>query len=81
MSGAYPPVEYRDIIRLLKHLGFTQRPNKATSHEQWIREGPPFRKVTVDRPKSPFGPKLVAYMANQMGLSKRELYNKLREIC
>lgn len=79
MSARYPPLNYRDVVTILRNLGFTPRPGSGTSHEQWVRENPPpFRKVTVDRPKSPFTGDLVAYMARQAGITKKEFYQALR---
>ncbi|HBN8446496.1 TPA: type II toxin-antitoxin system HicA family toxin [Pseudomonas aeruginosa] len=59
---------------VLKKLGFTLR-NQEGSHEQWVREGNPFRKVTVDKPKSPFHGDLIMYMALQAGVTKKEFYS------
>jgi predicted RNA binding protein YcfA (HicA-like mRNA interferase family) len=60
MSGAYPPLTTKDIKMILAHLGFVARPQKGTSHEQWVKEanGKLF-KVTVDCPKSPFSKTLI----------------------
>lgn len=75
MSGQYPPLEYRQVVHGLKKLGFSPRPRKSTSHEQWVKEtAGGFWKVTVDEPKSPFGPDLVRSMAAQAGVSKKEFY-------
>lgn len=75
MSSKYPPLEYRDVIRGLKKLGFEQRPTKGTSHEQWVKvEGGKLFKVTVDRPKAPFSQILITSMASQAGVSKKEFY-------
>lgn len=76
MSSSQPPLEYRDVIRGLKKLGFELRKSKSgTSHEQWAKvvDGQLF-KVTVDKPKAPFSPILIKSMASQAGLSKKEFY-------
>lgn len=75
MSGKYPPVSCKDFKRALKNLGFACREQEG-SHEQWVHDcfNGKFRKVTVDCPKSPFHRTLLAYMLNQAGLSKDELY-------
>lgn len=81
MSGAFPPLSCKDVKRILKELGFTPRPSKGTSHEQWVKyddKGNLLGKVTVDCPKQPFGPDLVSSMAKQAGVSKREFYARLR---
>lgn len=76
MSGHYPPLDCREFKRILKSLGFEPRPQKGTSHEQWVAENP-FRKVTVDCPKAPFTGKLLDLMLRQAGVSKKDFY-KLR---
>jgi predicted RNA binding protein YcfA (HicA-like mRNA interferase family) len=72
-GGKKPPLTCKQVKHGLKSLGFAFREQKG-SHEQWVREGPPFRKVTVDCPKSPFSPILIGFMAEQAGVSKTEFY-------
>lgn len=75
MSGVYPPLTCREVKQILSSLGFTQRPTKGTSHEQWVRHcDGNFFKVTVDCPKSPFSQDLISSMAKQAGISKKEFY-------
>lgn len=75
MSGKYPPLTCKEVKEILKKLGFESRPKKGTSHEQWVRKDPPpFRKVTVDCPKAPFSQILIASMAKQAGVSKKDFY-------
>jgi predicted RNA binding protein YcfA (HicA-like mRNA interferase family) len=75
MIGRHYPLTCKEVKRILKNLGFKPRPKKGTSHEQWVREDPPpFRKVTVDCPKSPFSKILISSMAKQAGVSKKEFY-------
>ena len=74
MSGAHPPLTDSDVIHGLKVLGFSFRSQKG-SHEQWIRnDHRGFFKVTVDRPKAPFGQDLIKSMASQAGVSKNAFY-------
>lgn len=63
----------------MTNLGFQPRPRTGTSHEHWAPKDPgaPFRKVTVDEPKAPFGEILVRSMARQAGVSLREFYDAL----
>jgi len=77
MSGHHPPISCADFKAILKQLGFSPRPNKSgTSHEQWIGNvGGRFRKVTVDCPKAPFTQDLIASMAKQAGVSKKQIYD------
>ena len=74
MSGKYPPLEHKEVIKGLGRLGFTKRTQKG-SHEQWVKDGPEgFFKVTVDKPKAPFSQSLIHFMARQAGVSKKEFY-------
>lgn len=76
MGARKPPLDCRDVKRALKLLGFEARKTKGTSHEHFVGifRGK-FRKVTVDCPKAPFSPDLIASMASQAGLKKGELYD------
>jgi predicted RNA binding protein YcfA (HicA-like mRNA interferase family) len=79
MSGEFPPLTCKDVKETLKHLGFAARPQKGTSHEQWVRKtNGAFHKVTVDCPKAPFSPDLINSMAKQAGLTKKEFYSAFR---
>ena len=51
---------------------------RGGSHEQWVKDTPEGRhKVTVDCPKAPFSPTLIASMARQAGVSKAAFYDAL----
>jgi len=81
MSGEYPPITCKEIKKILAHLGFTARPSKGTSHEQWVKEdGGRLYKVTVDCPKSPFSQILIKSMAEQAGKSKGDFYRILKSL-
>ena len=75
------PLEAREVYRILRNLGFEPRKKSGTSHEQWVPSDPnaPFRKVTVDEPKAPFGDFLVSSMARQAGVTVREFYEALEK--
>jgi predicted RNA binding protein YcfA (HicA-like mRNA interferase family) len=79
LSGQHPPLTCKEVKQALALLGFQPQPQKGTSHEHYtgIFRGK-FRKVTVDCPKAPFSPILISSMANQAGLSKKELYAAVR---
>lgn len=82
MSGAFPPLTCKEVKAALKHLGFAPRPQKGTSHEQWVKYSPDGRllgKVTVDCPKQPFSQILIASMAKPAGVSKKEFYAAARK--
>lgn len=70
------PPTCKQVKALLKELGFTQEKTNAGSHEKWKHENfrGQTRKVTVDCPKAPFSHDLIAFMAAQAGLSKKEFW-------
>jgi predicted RNA binding protein YcfA (HicA-like mRNA interferase family) len=76
MSRWKRPLEAREVKTILTNLGFKYREQRG-SHEQWTKEGPPFRKVTVDCPKAPFGHILIASMARQAGVTVKQFYDAL----
>ena len=79
MSGVHPPLTCKEVKQILQNLGFEARPQKSTSHEQWVKDdNGVLRKVTVDCPKAPFSQDLIGSMARQAGVSKKEFYNNLR---
>ena len=73
------PLTCAEVKTILKNLGFSPRPQKGTSHEHWVREGNPFRKVTVDCPKAPFSQDLIGMMAWQDGVTKKQFYAALKK--
>lgn len=77
MSRWKRPLTSKEVKTILKNLGFIYR-NTEGSHENWIKENP-FRKVTVDPPKSPFGHFLIESMSRQAGVSVKEFYNALNK--
>lgn len=78
MSGAFFPLTCKQVKEILVNLGFSPRPQKGTSHEQWVKTDNDRRyKVTVDCPKSPFSQDLISSMAKQAGVSKKEFYAAL----
>lgn len=78
MSGQHPPLTCKDVKRALKVLGFVyQRTEGSHEHYTGMFRGR-FRLVTVDCPKAPFSQDLIASMANQAGLTKKELYAVVR---
>jgi predicted RNA binding protein YcfA (HicA-like mRNA interferase family) len=82
LSSHYPPLDCRDVKRILKKLGFEHRPGGGgSSHEQWVRTDKRGRyKVTVDCPKAPFSGDLIRSMAAQAGLSKKSFYDVYRSL-
>ncbi len=78
MGQKHKPLTCKEVKLILRNLGFEPRPQKGTSHEQWVKTtGDTFHKVTVDCPKSPFSQILIGSMARQAGVSKKEFYKQL----
>lgn len=75
------PVTAREFRAVLTRIGFVKRPNKSTSHEQWVRDdGRTFFKVTLDPHNEPYHRKMLSYMLGQAGLSKREFFDLLSRL-
>jgi predicted RNA binding protein YcfA (HicA-like mRNA interferase family) len=75
VSGHYPPISCEDFKAILKTLGFSPRPQKGTSHQQWVKiVSGRLYKVTVDCPKAPFTRDMIMFMARQAGVSKKRIY-------
>jgi predicted RNA binding protein YcfA (HicA-like mRNA interferase family) len=81
VSGQHPPVKVRDVEAVLKHLGFTRRPQDGTSHVHWVKDAGGRRlKVTVDANNAPFKDKALKWMLVQMEVSKRDFYRILAKL-
>ena len=79
MSSVHPPLTCKQVKKILSSLGFSPRPKKGTSHEQWVKDESGRRlKVTVDCPNAPFSPDLVSSMAKQAGVTKKQFYAELK---
>lgn len=78
MSRWKRPLKAAEIRKILRKLGFTARPQKGTGHEHWVREGEPFRKVTLSAHSEPFDDFIVGSMARQAGVSVRDFYAALK---
>jgi len=77
MSRWKRPLRAADVRKILKALGFAPRPQKSTGHEHWVRDGNPFRKVTLSAHNEPFDDFIVSSMARQAGVSVRQFYETL----
>jgi predicted RNA binding protein YcfA (HicA-like mRNA interferase family) len=81
MSERYHPLTCKDVKKILTYLGFVARPQKGTSHEQWVKEeNGRLYKVTVDCPKAPFSQTLIKSMAEQAGLKKKDFYRIFKRL-
>ena len=77
MSRWKRPLKAAEVRKILENLGFTRRPQKSTGHEHWVKEGAPFRKVTLSAHNEPFDDFIVGSMARQAGVSVKEFYSAL----
>ena len=77
MSRWKRPLRAAEVRKILKALGFAPRPHKGTAHEHWVKDGPPFRKVTLSAHNEPFDDFIVSSMARQAGVSVRAFYEAL----
>ena len=76
-----PTLKYRNVIKILRNLGFTQRTKRAGAHQTWTQKrGERTYYVTVsfhragqDVPKG-----TLSSMIRQSGYSKKEFYEALR---
>ena len=78
MSGKYPPITHKEAERGLRGLGFVKQKSKATSHEQWVKEGKPRHKVTLDKHHAPYTRQLLGFIIKQSGVSKKTFYQACR---
>jgi predicted RNA binding protein YcfA (HicA-like mRNA interferase family) len=75
LSSRNPPLNYRDVVKGLKKLGFELQPKRATGHEQWRKvENGHLYKVTVSKHIAPFGQDIIKSMARQAGVKKKDFY-------
>lgn len=79
MSRWKRPLRASEVRRILKALGFVQRPQKSTGHEHWVKSDPDFRKVTLSAHNEPFDDFIVSSMSRQAGVSVREFYAALSD--
>lgn len=76
----YAPPTCKQLKNALTKAGFCKE-NQVGSHEKWAKTDSKGKRwvVTVDCPKSPFSNTLLVSMANQAGLSKKELLKLCHE--
>ena len=77
MSRWKRPLRAAEVRKILKALGFLARSQKGTSHEHWVKDASPFRKVTLSAHNEPFDDFIVSSMARQAGVTVREFYDAL----
>ena len=78
----FKPLKYREVLRILKNLGFILQPTRATSHETWTlsRKGKKYA-VTIffHGGNLEFKDKTLASIIRQSGFSKEEFYKSLKK--
>lgn len=77
----YKPLKYREVITILKNLGFVQESGTGSSHQTWVLK-------TIDKSfavtvafhgtNEEFRPGTLNSMIRQSGFSKEEFYQALR---
>jgi hypothetical protein len=73
LFGKCPPLTCAQVREILKLLGFEKDPNKSTGHEHWRKiVNSELFKVTVSCHNQPFSGLVLASMAAQAGLSKKQ---------
>lgn len=79
MSRWKRPLKAAEVRKILKALGFEQRPQRSTGHEHWVKAEPKFLKVTLSAHNEPFDDFVVSSMARQAGVSLRDFYAALEK--
>lgn len=75
MSSRNPPLEVRDVRKVLRNLGFEKVKGEGPgSHEVWKKYSPHLLRVDVDPPKAPFSHDLIKSMAAQAGVTRGQFY-------
>ncbi|OGH25394.1 MAG: hypothetical protein A3C27_03630 [Candidatus Levybacteria bacterium RIFCSPHIGHO2_02_FULL_39_36] len=78
----FKPLKYREVIKILRNLGFHPESTKATSHETWVGErlGKKYA-VTIFFHGSniEFRDKTLSSIIRQSGFSKDEFYKALKK--
>jgi len=77
----FKPLKYREVLRILKNLGFTPETTKSTSHETWVlKRGGKNYAVTIffHGRNLEFRDKTLASIIRQSGFSKEEFYKALK---
>lgn len=68
-----PPLTCSQVRQILKLLGFEKDQNKSSGHEHWRKVvDHTLFKVTVSCHNEPFSGMVLASMASQAGLSKKQ---------
>ncbi len=77
----FKPLKYREIVIILKNLGFIQESGTGSSHQTWVlRRNDISYAVTVafHGTNQEFRPGTLSSMIRQSGYSKAEFYKALK---
>ena len=75
----YPAITYKDVVFVVKKLGFELKSHKSTSHMQY-KHPVSGKKVTISKHnKKNFGPDLITWTVRQIGITKKEFFTLLEQ--
>ncbi len=78
----FKPLKYRDVVTILKNLGFTQESGTGSSHQTWIlKRNNTSYAVTLafHGGNLEFRPGTLSSIIRQAGYSKTEFYKALKK--
>lgn len=78
----YPPLSYRDTLRILQNLNFTPAPARGTSHQTWLGQTKgQHRAVTLafHGKSTEFKRGTLSSIIRQSGLTKEEFYRRRKK--
>ena len=75
----FKPLKYRDVITILKNLGFQPEPQGPTSHQTWMlkRENKNYAVTVMSHGNIEFKRGTLQSMIRQSGFTKEEFYKAL----
>jgi len=74
MPRKYPPLKLREILAILRGLGFVEKSSVGSHHKYTRVVKGRQREVTVDHAIDDFGAFLIKSMINQSGFSREDFY-------
>lgn len=78
----YKPLNYKEVSKVLKNLGFQQSQHGSTSHQIWkMKQNEKVFSVTIafHRMNIEFKKKTLNSMIRQSGYTKEEFYKRLKK--
>lgn len=78
---SYKPLKYREVITILKNLGFVQESGTGSSHQTWVlvKNNKSFAvTVAFHGTNEEFRPGTLNSIIRQSGFSKEEFYKALK---